>query len=644
MCRKLLYLTSFMLAVGTVLGLANSAQAENIILTFSDLGDEGGEVEIAADYQPSELARTGITTTWTGWSLFNDDVMGEGLRDHTETWDPGFPSVYVYTSDDGGSLEFSSAVEIPSIWIFQDPWAATAVAGYLGNQELWSVPADHPEQWVEITEGAGQAIDAIIVSGGYSRIDDITIKVGDSPLAFNPDPQDGALHAGTWANLSWSPGDFAVSHDVYFGENFDDVNNGNGDTFRGNQAENFTIVGFFGYPYPDGLVPGTIYYWRIDEVNDAEPNSPWKGPVWSFSIPPRTAYSPNPADGAEFVDLNVQLKWTAGLGTILHYVFFGDNFDEVSNAATGTKNGTTSYSPGPLKLAKTYYWRVDESDGFETYKGQVWSFTTEGAVSGPNPADSAVDIKPSIILSWVAGEVAGSHEVYFGTNADDVKNATKASPEYMGTKALGEESYDPGKLILNTMYYWRIDEVNGTSPDSPWAGNVWSFMTGDFLVIDDFENYDAIENQIWYAWHDGLGYGTPGTADYFAGNGTGAAVGDETTASYTEETFVHGGSQSMPVVYNNNIQGYSKYSEVEYTLTGQRDWTEEDVAELSLWFRGYHGSVGSFVEGPVGTYTGRLTVWKLMNSTSLIRCLTVPVQLLQGSIAYRIQITGQRQA
>ncbi len=38
-------------------------------------------------------------------------------------------------------------------------------------------------------------------------------------------------------------------------------------------------------------------------------------------------------------------------------------------------------------------------------------------------------------------------------------------------------------------------------------------------------------------------------------------------------------------------------------MTNQRDWTEQNVAELSLWFRGYPGSVGSFVEGPAGTYT-----------------------------------------
>ena len=45
------------------------------------------------------------------------------------------------------------------------------------------------------------------------------------------------------------------------------------------------------------------------------------------------------------------------------------------------------------------------------------------------------------------------------------------------------------------------------------------------------------------------------------------------------------------------------YSETEMKLTAPRDWTEEGVTELSLWFRGYPGSTGSFVEGPAGTYT-----------------------------------------
>jgi len=444
---------------------------------------------------------------------------------------------------------------------------------------------------------------AFTVTSGY--LNNVTVLSGGAyPYASRPNPLDGALYPNTWVTLSWKPGGLAASHNVYLGDNFDDVNDGTGDTFRGNQGldTTFYIAGFPGYAYPDGLVNGTTYYWRIDEVNDADPNSPWKGNIWSFTLPPKTAYVPIPANGAEFVELNAQLTWTPGFGSKLHYIVFGEDFDQVNNAVTGSSSSIAKYNPGPLKPAKTYYWRIDEYDGAQTYRGDVWSFTTLGAVSGPNPADGAVEVKPSVVLSWDAGAVAASHEVYFGTDADAVANATTASPEYKGPKALGEESYEPGKLILNATYYWRIDEVNDT-PDSPWIGNVWSFTTGDFFVIDDFEDYDAGENQIWFAWHDGLGAGTPDTPGYIPGNGTGSAVGDETSPSYTEETIVHGGSKSMPIVFDNNKQGFAKYSETELTLTAPRDWTEEDVKELSVWFRGYAGSVSGFVEGPVGTYT-----------------------------------------
>jgi hypothetical protein len=79
--------------------------------------------------------------------------------------------------------------------------------------------------------------------------------------------------------------------------------------------------------------------------------------------------------------------------------------------------------------------------------------------------------------------------LYFGANEQAVANATKASPEYIGTKALGDESHDPGELPWETTYYWRVDEVNAVNPDSPWPGKVWSFTTAGFLIIDDFEEY-----------------------------------------------------------------------------------------------------------------------------------------------------------
>jgi len=141
------------------------------------------------------------------------------------------------------------------------------------------------------------------------------------PYAWAPEPADGALHADTWVNISWKPGGFAVSHDVYLGESFDDVDAGTESTFQGNQAATFLVAGFPGFAYPDGLIPGTTYYWRIDEVNDTEPNSPWKGDVWSFMIPPKTAYAPDPADAAEQVDPDANISWTAGFGAKLHTVY-----------------------------------------------------------------------------------------------------------------------------------------------------------------------------------------------------------------------------------------------------------------------------------------------------------------------------------
>ena len=206
--------------------------------------------------------------------------------------------------------------------------------------------------------------------------------------AYGPRPYNGTMHHDTWVSLSWKPGDFAVSHDVYLSDNFDDVNTADAEAFRGNQIETFFGAGFAGFPYPDGLVRGTTYYWRIDEINDLHPDSPWKGDVWSFSVPPKTAYNPYPADGAEHVDLDVELSWTAGFGAKVHTVYFGDDFEDVNNATDGIRQVATSYTPGPLESDKTYYWRVDELTGGpdnETHKGDVWSFSTVVGVGNQSP-------------------------------------------------------------------------------------------------------------------------------------------------------------------------------------------------------------------------------------------------------------------
>ncbi len=430
----------------------------------------------------------------------------------------------------------------------QDENGGNATSGYMDDIQVYNYAVSEDE------------IPAIMEGGGL-----------DYPFALSPNPADGVLHMETWVNLSWRPGDLAVSHDVYLGDNFDAVYNDDttGGTFRGNQTGTFIVVGFPGFPYPDGLVPGTTYYWRIDEVNDTEPNSPWKGDIWSFSIPPKTAYFPDPADGAESVDLSVQLNWTGGFGSKLHTVYFGDNFDDVNNATGGQSQGTTTFTPGALELAKTYYWRVDEFDIFETHKGDVWSFLTEGAVSSPEPAKGAADVIQTPVLTWVPGIFANTHEVFFGTDA--------ASLELKASGNFGAESYDAGQLEWNTTYYWRIDEVNNANADSPWTGPLWSFTTANFLIVDDMESYNDLNedesgsNRIYLAWIDG--FDNPAT--------NGSTVG-HLDPPFAEQSIVHGGLQSMPMSYDNAVGK----SEATLTLTSNRDWTVNGITTLTIWFRG----------------------------------------------------------
>ncbi len=418
--------------------------------------------------------------------------------------------------------------------------------------------------------------------GTPSTIDDL-IRLAEyiATNSAHPEPADGRFHANTWANISWDPGAFAFSHDVYFSDNFDDVQVGAESTFLDNLTDTYFLVGFPGFPFADGLIPGTTYYWRVDDV-EADNVTKYEGDVWSFNIAPKTAYIPDPTDGAESVYLNVELSWTPGFGAKLHTVYFGNNFEDVYNAADGPNQGTITYNPGTLKMAKTYYWRVDEFDGVETHKGEVWSFFSQGAVGSPKPSSNgALDVKHTPILTWIPGIYADSYQVYFGTDKEAVINADTDSPEYKKEGNLGFERYIPGRLCMNTTYYWRINEFNKANRDSAWTGPVWSFSTGNFLVVDDFESYNDLDegepgsNRIYLTWVDG--FDTPEI--------NGSIVGYTVGWGTLEHRIVHGGLASMPYSYDNAV-GISEATASMDNLKIDPDWTVEGVRVLSLWFRG----------------------------------------------------------
>jgi hypothetical protein len=189
-----------------------------------------------------------------------------------------------------------------------------------------------------------------------------------------------------------------------------------------------------------------------------------------------------------------------------------------------------------------------------------------------------VDVQMIETLSWMPADNAASHELYFGTDVDAVKNATTTSAEYVGPRSLGAESYDPGGLAWDSSYVWRVDEVY---PDGTIKGLVWTFSTADFLLVDDFEAYNDIDppdpdsNRVFDKWIDGFGTTT-----------NGALVGND-LPPYAEQNIVHGGAQSMIFSYDNA----GKTSEATLTLVSPRDWTEEGIAKLSLWFRGNAANV-----------------------------------------------------
>jgi predicted outer membrane repeat protein len=94
----------------------------------------------------------------------------------------------------------------------------------------------------------------------------------------------GALYVGESLdiNLTWHPGIFAANvngHDVYFGTSFSDVNEANEDNpkgvYKGHQSSTTYTAG--------NLLLCQMYFWRIDEINDACEPYLWKGPVRLFT-------------------------------------------------------------------------------------------------------------------------------------------------------------------------------------------------------------------------------------------------------------------------------------------------------------------------------------------------------------------------
>jgi len=254
------------------------------------------------------------------------------------------------------------------------------------------------------------------------------------PMALALDPADGTMIGQPQYTLKWMGGDLAASHVVYLGESFDEVDQGLVEAVDTTEASLATTS----IPaYAAGLTPGQTYYWRVDEVNDLHPESPWKGNVWSFQVQPLTAWNPSPADGMKYIPTDQQLTWEKGIGALFHTVYFGESFEEVNTATESIwMTPNASFDPGVLENDKTYYWRIDEFAGTTTHKGPVWSFTTRTEITVGDP---------DLVGWWTLDEGMGLTALDWSGNGND--GTLMGGPQWTDGYLGGALEFSVGKYV-----------------------------------------------------------------------------------------------------------------------------------------------------------------------------------------------------
>ncbi|MHC4497507.1 MAG: LamG domain-containing protein, partial [Planctomycetota bacterium] len=223
---------------------------------------------------------------------------------------------------------------------------------------------------------------------------------------------------------------------------------------------------------------------------------------------PNLASNPSPRNYLSNVCPDVELSWDAGAKAADengHDVYFGTDFSDVNDANVGEPRGVyvdrqsdVNYNPpGLLEYGTTYYWRVDEVNGLDIWKGQVWRFwVEEGKAREPDPRDGSGRVPASKVLSWTPGCLATSHDVYFGSDFNDVNDATDANVEPGRERQEAHETtYDPPEELIGAItYYWRIDENGG--PAGSIKGDVWSFTVAGGIVA--YYKFDEREGDVAY--------------------------------------------------------------------------------------------------------------------------------------------------
>ena len=380
----------FFAIVGFVVAVClpvSSATADQWVITVPDAGFDDHILTSVGDW--IDIADTGYTGAWKchsgdawidyGYYAGDGDLPARSGNNKAYGYLDYIYQILDETFIEGGTYTLSV-------------WAGQAWSGYLDGWRLYFTTEDYTNNLIETggnalvgdwgqvsleytatAADAGKKVGIKMWGDEYVTFEDVTLSYDGpsvSSLATNPFPDDGDRYDNDGVLLSWTKAAAADEHDVYFGTDFNDVNDAVAseppvDPYKGRQAEVSYEV--------SGLVPGTTYYWRIDEVKaDVVMH---KGTVWSFWLAPWEPYNPSPPDDAMYMDPNVDLSWSEGFDASQHEVFFGT--DPCSLKSIYDELEPNTCDPGPLLKDTTYYWQVKEYQPEDrTTLGPIWSFST----------------------------------------------------------------------------------------------------------------------------------------------------------------------------------------------------------------------------------------------------------------------------
>jgi hypothetical protein len=316
------------------------------------------------------------------------------------------------------------------------------------------------------------------------------------------------------------------------------------------------------------LKPNTTYYWRVDEVNEAnypaDLNDPYivKGMVWEFKTITDKATNPQPVTLGTGLKMPLQLSWTAGdWSPTLHRVYFtsvnGDLSERGTNDTTGMYRGTVSSAVYPLSklredrggpvgpdwalaLNTTYYWCIDEdsSTGGVT-NGTVWQFNTGSSISIEdfqeygNTTDLNNVWKEGIPVSpcntrGPAGQVSlvseGASDKYMQFTYDNMSGGTEEDPRLYYSQL--DYQYNDANWTTGSVYsspprllelFYRGQAVNSADPIYDRMYVAIEDTGGDVnIVLNPDPNAQKTGGTTWTNWaisYKVLGSGQPGQAD-----------------------------------------------------------------------------------------------------------------------------------